>query len=432
MKICLFGIRRWQSYVAVVAGAAALTGLVSNIRRSLLQPAVPELVSVHPIDLPDTPRSTRTITTKTDNLPSRPHPHTGARGPDGQYGYVADVSAIPRKWKRQGRNMSSENDIICDGKRTQSWIREQQKRERDTFEYFQTKLTVQARDSKHQAKLLCLVYTHGSSSARASLRAIRDTWGRRCDGFLAASTETDESMGAVDLPHEGVEHYDNLWQKARSALAYAADNYLNQYDCFHVTGDDTLVIVENLRKLCHERVVEQKGPFYAGSWNPWKGDDGTLEVFAGGGAGYTFNQAALKALVDHLPDCHPDVHKMDDVHVGKCLRQLNVTVSDTRDESGEPLYLDGGFAKFRPLDDLEHRSKLPWRQSVFKWKRYELGWDIGLGKDCASKYAVSFHRFEGDDLRRYHALTYKSCSAGTALGDATRVVYGGNSSISDK
>ena len=47
--------------------------------------------------------------------------------------------------------------------------------------------------------------------------------------------------------HEGPESYFNMWQKIRSMWAYAYDNYRNDYDFFHIGGDDMYVVVDNLR-----------------------------------------------------------------------------------------------------------------------------------------------------------------------------------------
>ncbi len=69
----------------------------------------------------------------------------------------------------------------------------------------------------------------------------------KCDGFMVASNKTDESINAVDIPHQGIEEYDNIWQKVRSIWAYVYDNFYDDYDWFHIGGDDVFLIVENLR-----------------------------------------------------------------------------------------------------------------------------------------------------------------------------------------
>jgi hypothetical protein len=42
---------------------------------------------------------------------------------------------------------------------------------------------------------------------------------------MVASTKTDKALGTVNIPHEGPEEYNNIWQKARSYWTYVYDNY---------------------------------------------------------------------------------------------------------------------------------------------------------------------------------------------------------------
>jgi hypothetical protein len=65
-------------------------------------------------------------------------------------------------------------------------------------------------------KILCLVYTMAENHA-TNIRAIRETWGGGCDGFLAFSTESDPRIPAISIPHDGPESYENMWQKVRPA-----------------------------------------------------------------------------------------------------------------------------------------------------------------------------------------------------------------------
>jgi hypothetical protein len=74
---------------------------------------------------------------------------------------------------------------------------------------------------KRSSRILCLVYSvHLTPNGKndhvanhANLRAVAQTWGRKCDGFIGASNLTDHSIGAVDLLHNGPEEYGNMWQK---------------------------------------------------------------------------------------------------------------------------------------------------------------------------------------------------------------------------
>jgi hypothetical protein len=78
-----------------------------------------------------------------------------------------------------------------------------------------------ARGERRSSRILCLVYSvhlppNGKNdhiANHANLKAIAQTWGQKCDGFIGASNVTDHSIGAVNLLHEGPEEYGNMWQK---------------------------------------------------------------------------------------------------------------------------------------------------------------------------------------------------------------------------
>ena len=68
-------------------------------------------------------------------------------------------------------------------------------------------------------RIFCMVYTF---EARHELvAAIASTWGRECDGFMAASNATNASIGAVRLPHPGPEAYALMWQKVSFMWKFA-------------------------------------------------------------------------------------------------------------------------------------------------------------------------------------------------------------------
>jgi hypothetical protein len=98
--------------------------------------------------------------------------------------------------------------------------------------------------TKPRAKIFCLIYTVDKN--RNFVQSIRETWGHRCDGFLAASNVTDKTIDAVNIPHEGKETYENMWQKVRAMWTYVYVNYFDDYDWFHIGGDDMYVVSHSL------------------------------------------------------------------------------------------------------------------------------------------------------------------------------------------
>lgn len=213
------------------------------------------------------------------NLINLTHPHYGARDIDGSLQMILNPSP-----ERLTYNNRPHQDIICpkngeEGIERAGGNQVLQKAKRGINKYYQSKKKYRG------SKILCMVYTvHLPGDEHTNLKAISQTWARNCDGFFAASNMTDHSVGAIDLPHLGPEGYGNMWQKVRTMWSYAYDHYkgkliavhflfisfflldLNSYlynnhqddyDFFHIVGDDTYVIVENLRNFVDGSHVHQ-------------------------------------------------------------------------------------------------------------------------------------------------------------------------------
>ena len=103
-----------------------------------------------------------------------------------------------------------------------------------------------ALENKKIPRIFCGIYTM-EANHKGNVQATRETWGKRCDGFVAFSTVTDDSIPSVNILHKGEEKYDNMWQKSRSIWKYIAAHYLETFDYFLMGGDDMLYMVENLR-----------------------------------------------------------------------------------------------------------------------------------------------------------------------------------------
>lgn len=129
----------------------------------------------------------------------------GAKDADGQWGYVHDPTSLKRHSHPFNMSLSccKTKGLWYDGTREALG-----------------KIEI-APPHPRTKRVLCMVYTH--SNRHEQIRAIAETWGRRCDGFMAASNVTDPSLGAVNLWHEGPEVYDNMWLKVRSMVSEQAD-----------------------------------------------------------------------------------------------------------------------------------------------------------------------------------------------------------------
>ena len=274
--------------------------------------------------------------------------------------------------------------------------------------------TANSGDTNKAVRIFCGIYTYDRNH-KTNVRATRDTWAKRCDGFLAFSTLSDPSIPAINILHEGPEEYDNMWQKSRSIWRYVYTHLVDEFDFFLLGGDDMFYMVENLRKyLASEEITERRedaqtsGLFLGRRFFPPK-----QEVFNSGGAGYVLDVKALrvlgKALVENSPKCWPHQKGFwEDVNVANCLRQMTaerkewgpfgqIMPYDTRDAKHRER-----FHPFTPGQHLEY--KLP-RPGVKDWYQ-DYNPELKLGFECCSTESVSFHYVPHDLMRKMYAQVY--------------------------
>lgn len=185
-------------------------------------------------------------------------------------------------------------------------------------------------------RIMCIVYTH--RARREALHSIVSTWAPRCDGFMAASDETDPSLSAVLISHHGPESYSNMWQKVRSMWAYTHHHHADAFDFFYVCGDDNFVVVDNLRHLL-------SSPALLGLKNTTWLDMSNTPLHVGqsfrgyilGTGGYVLNRAALTLFVTNMHERPCSPHKTvssEDIQITRCLRALGGTTVDVQRRFG--------------------------------------------------------------------------------------------------
>jgi hypothetical protein len=411
----------------------------------------------------------------------KPHPHAGARSQTGQLGYIADPTALKRGREHFLNKLSpSHNNDDNDDNNEQEGLLFWQALEGYQKEYrlgtlygkeilsseytcafgpgqgmeqdsgykllvekirvYNDSTTTTAerggaiQPPSSSPRILCAIYSYSGMRDLARTQAL--LWGYKCNGFLVFSNETIPSLGMVNLLHQGEESYNSMWQKTRSIWTYIHEHYLQDYDFFHLGGDDMYVMVENLRHFLTQVQASTPNdtPLHLGQWVSQPG--GTYMV--SGGPGYTLNAAAVKRLVqDALPVCHAtrEVHYEDKL-LSQCLGALNVTGSDTRAlRTGEQQYHGT-----TPAHLYMFRSRLGRRQSGYQ-ARIAVYWE-GLahpsssfshhqnqtvvgpkhGLEAAATYSVSFHDlYTPQYVARIHALVYRNtCPAHSPLGRGLR------------
>ena len=259
-------------------------------------------------------------------------------------------------------------------------------------------------------RVFCGVYTMASAHSQ-SIRAMRETWAPRCDGFVAFSTESDPRIPAYGIHHEGKEEYNNMWQKSRAIWKFIGDHYLQDYDYFFLGGDDLFVIVDNLRAYLGSLSPGPDADHFVGRRFKGYGKD---NYFNSGGAGYVLSRGTLQKYVTQgyeNDSCAAHDHtSMEDVMMAKCLRVVfGIGLTDTRDSQRRE--------RFHPFAPGTHLTWEPPEVGKHDWYQdYNKEWGVGLGANCCAPDSVSFHYIKkAATVRHLHSLLYEcNGSAGNA------------------
>jgi len=333
------------------------------------------------------------------------HPHMPALDAKGLPGYIHDETAL----RKNPPKMDYPN------------LKKGCRKRDDNYRMMHERIVVETEydnkmeeSGKKRDKIFCLVYT--IESGHFKIPAIRETWGPKCDGFMVGSTKTDPSIGAVNIPHEGPEEYNNIWQKVRSMWSYIYDNYYEKYDWFHIGGDDLFLLVENLRYYLESEEIQtaanggiylpegnetKQTPLLLGRRFAYMGD--MNNIFDSGGSGYTMNKAALKLLVtEGFPNYFPHRKTFsEDTMVATLFKKINMVLPyDTKDDAGGERYMP-----FLPGHHYSYR--LPKDPSKDWYAKYSI--DIKEGPEHCSPQSVAFHYVKDDMMQRLFALAYGLC-----------------------
>jgi hypothetical protein len=197
-----------------------------------------------------------------------------------------------------------------------------------------------------QIRLMCVTFAHQKRHDR--VRAEKETWAKRCDGYLASSDSTDASISAVNISHAGKEDYYNMWQKTRSTIKYVHEHHRSNYDWFYFAGDDVYVFVENLKAyLASDNFTLAAGENHTTSTPMLVGGlmRGRRAEYVFGGSGYLLNRASLDLFADKIfPSCSVDERTdAEDLLITKCMRKFGARIPATLDYKQR-----SRFARFSP------------------------------------------------------------------------------------
>lgn len=245
-------------------------------------------------------------------------------------------------------------------------------------EFHKNEDIVAAKLSKH-IKILCLVIT-APENFNTKTVAVNQTWGKRCSKLLFVSSKKNESFPVIDFPVPAGKQ--NVWGLAKEAFKYVYTNYLGTADWILRADDDTYVIMENLRYLLSR--YNPDDALYLGC----RFKKNSSQGYMSSGSGYVLSREAVKRLVEktifNKSLCTHGNEGFEEVEIGRCLENANVTPVDTRDAMGR--------YRFFPFNVETHiiPEKIP--DSSWFWNTIYYPYKTGL--DCCSDTAVSFNSVE--------------------------------------
>lgn len=231
-------------------------------------------------------------------------------------------------------------------------------------------------DLYDKVRVLCWILTTPENHETRA-KAVKETWGKRCNILLFMSSANDLTLPSVELAVR--EGRNGLWGKTREAFRYAWDRYQDEVDWFLKADDDTYVIVENLR-------------YFLSAFNTskplWFGHKFKAIVKSGyfsGGAGYVLSREATRRFVKegyfNALLCRHDHEGAEDAEMGKCMEKLNVSTMDSRDSKGR-----GRFHPFVP-NSVYFPGNIT--ESYWYWKN--IYYPPTKERDCCSDSTISFH-----------------------------------------
>ncbi|XP_045181223.2 glycoprotein-N-acetylgalactosamine 3-beta-galactosyltransferase 1-like isoform X2 [Mercenaria mercenaria] len=251
-----------------------------------------------------------------------------------------------------------------------------------------------------KVRLLCLILTM-EKDLNTKAAAVNKTWATRCDKhfYVIYSTQKRHDFLNVAVPDD--RH--KLVFKMRKAYEEVYQKYINDFDFLLKADDDTYVIVENLKYLLWHHDANKPG--YLGfHFNKFVNSG-----YMSGGAGYVISNRGLRNLVERgyqngvceLQKRKDDPENSEDIETGRCLETAGVPVWTSLDLHGRETF------HAYPLE--RHLfGNLP--QYIYSWAKHP----IRNGKECCSRYAISYHYVKPDAIYFLHHMLYETTVFGLA------------------
>ena len=198
-------------------------------------------------------------------------------------------------------------------------------------------------------------------------------------------------MISVDIP----DARQTLTEKSVFANSWMYEHHLDDFDWFLKADDDTYVIMENLKFLL-SHFKDSTVPGYIGCQFKHFSPQG----YNSGGAGYLFNRAGLKLLVEEgyrRPGHCRLAGGSEDIETGRCAAKVGVKTLDQLDSQKRETFF--------PNNVYENAVPGPVGGIVEGYMRS--GSRIKPGLACCSPLLVSFHYMDETSMYTAEFLLYR-------------------------
>jgi len=263
------------------------------------------------------------------------------------------------------------------------------------------------------------------------VKAIRQTWGKRCDKLVIASNQTDIHH-ADTLAMKSDSSYLGLWTKLNETMQYIWEHHRNDgYDWVFKADDDTFLLMENLKEYLSSPAVmakhNQQEPLIFGRrysspryrnlakrevyfQNPRNAAFGKRffqkinkhrpVIYNYGGAGYVMNWQYMQKFVDAMksPDTLFGTPPEDQAH-GVVMAYHDVWPQNTRDELMRE--------RFHPESPMFMWSMPDYYFKLWNDNHKATG-GLSLGPECCSVHSVAFHHIPPSQMEEFENYFY-SC-----------------------
>jgi len=155
-----------------------------------------------------------------------------------------------------------------------------------------------------------------------------------------------------------VDSKDNLTEKHIRTIMHVHANYMNDFDWYISTNDDTYIVMENLKlfvqdKCPNERKLYGKVMRYGLTHVTDNGkefhNDTNSQGFVQGGTGFVASREAIRQFAEAMKNdskfCVNGNGWYEDQEISACYRKVGVYPGETRDGENRERFLMYGFAE---------------------------------------------------------------------------------------